>query len=95
MDITYNEVVTFLEIVRPGGERLVDELMIFEEMSGKELRSLAREYLSNLTALEILYNTRESSLFDLLGPNLKKSVSEIEKDTEDMIKTLNEVNANK
>ena len=26
MDITYNEVVTFLEIVRPGGERLVDEL---------------------------------------------------------------------
>lgn len=95
MDITYNEVVTFLEIVRPGGERLVDELMIFEEMSGKELRSLAREYLSNLTALEILYNTRESSLFDLIGPNLKKSVSEIEKDTENMIKTLNEVNANK
>ena len=44
MDITYNEVVSFLEIIRPGGERLVDELMISEELSGKDLRSLAREY---------------------------------------------------
>jgi ATP-dependent Zn protease len=35
MDITYNEVVAFLEIVRPGGERLVDQLMISEELSGK------------------------------------------------------------
>jgi ATP-dependent Zn protease len=32
---TYNEVVAFLEIVRPGGERLVDQLMISEELSGK------------------------------------------------------------
>jgi tRNA A37 threonylcarbamoyladenosine synthetase subunit TsaC/SUA5/YrdC len=31
MDITYNEVVA-LEIVRPGGERLVDQLMISEEL---------------------------------------------------------------
>jgi hypothetical protein len=35
MDITYNEVVA-LEIVRPGGERLVDQLMISEELSGKD-----------------------------------------------------------
>jgi hypothetical protein len=34
MDITYNEVVAF-RIVRPGGERLVDQLMISEELSGK------------------------------------------------------------
>jgi hypothetical protein len=34
MDITYNEVVAFL-VVRPGGERLVDQLMISEELSGK------------------------------------------------------------
>jgi ATP-dependent Zn protease len=51
MDITYHEVLSFLEIIRPGGERLVDELMISEELNGKELRSLAREYLSNLTSL--------------------------------------------
>ena len=56
--------LSFLEIIRPGGERLVDELMISEELNGKELRSLAREYLSNLTSLEILYNSRQSSLFD-------------------------------
>jgi cell division protease FtsH len=93
MDITYNEVISFLEIIRPGGERLVDELMISEELSGKELRALAREYLSNLTALEILYNSRQSSLFDLMAPNLKKSISEVEKETADMILAL-ELNEN-
>ena len=80
MDITYNEVIAFLEIVRPGGERLVDQLMISEELSGKELRSIAREYISNLSSLEILYNSRESSLFDLMAPELKKSVAEVEEE---------------
>ena len=72
MDITYNEVVSFLEIIRPGGERLVDQLMISEELSGKDLRTIAREYISNLTALEVLYNSRQSSLFDLITPELKE-----------------------
>jgi cell division protease FtsH len=72
MDITYNEVVAFLEIIRPGGERLVDQLMISEELSGKDLRTIAREYLSNLNNLEVLYNSRQSSLFDLITPELKK-----------------------
>ena len=80
MDITYHEVLTFLEIVRPGGERLVDQLMISEEMSGKELRAIAKEYISNLSSLEILYNSRQSSLFDLMAPELKKSVAEVEED---------------
>jgi cell division protease FtsH len=66
MDITYNEVVSFLEIIRPGGEKLVDELMISEELTGKELKTIAKEYISNLNALEVLYNTRKSSLFDLI-----------------------------
>ncbi len=77
MDITYNEVVAFLEIVRPGGERLVDQLMISEELSGKDLRTIAREYISNLNNLEVLYNSRQSSLFDLITPELKSH--EIEK----------------
>ena len=80
MDIAYHEVITFLEIVRPGGERLVDQLMISEEMSGKELRSIAKEYISKLSSLEILYNNRESSLFDLMAPELKKSVAEVEEE---------------
>lgn len=71
MDITYNEVVAFLEIVRPGGERLVDQLLISEELSGKDLRMIAREYISNLNSLEVLYNSRQSSLFDLITPELR------------------------
>ena len=82
MDITYQEVLSFLEIIRPGGERLVDELMISEELTGKDLRSLAKEYLSNLTSLEILYNSRQSSLFDLMAPELKKSIAEVEQESE-------------
>ena len=85
MDITYNEVVSFLEIIRPGGERLVDQLMISEELTGKDLRTLAREYISNLTSLEVLYNTRKSSLFDLLLPELKKSVKEIENSVQTLV----------
>ena len=85
MDITYHEVVSFLEVVRPGGERLVDQLMISEELTGKDLRTIAREYISNLTALEILYNSRQSSLFDLMTPELKKSIVEIEEETERLI----------
>jgi cell division protease FtsH len=85
MDITYNEVVSFLEVIRPGGERLVDQLMISEELTGKDLRTIAREYISNLTALEVLYNSRQSSLFDLLTPELKKSIAEIEEETERLI----------
>jgi cell division protease FtsH len=91
MDITYNEVLSFLETVRPGGERLVDELMISEELSGKELRALAREYLSNLTALEILYNSRQSSLFDLMAPNLKKSILEVEREANQLVLGLTKI----
>jgi len=85
MDITYNEVISFLEVIRPGGERLVDQLMISEELTGKDLRTLAREYISNLTSLEVLYNTRQSSLFDLLLPELKKSVSDVESNVNTLI----------
>ena len=80
MDITYHEVISFLEVIRPGGERLVDQLMISEELTGKDLRTIAREYISNLSSLEVLYSSRQSSLFDLMVPELKKSVAEVEKD---------------
>ena len=85
MDIIYNEVLSFLQTIRPGGERLVDQLMISEELTGKDLRTLAREYLSNLTSLEVLYTSRESSLFDFMLPELKKYISEVEKEVETLI----------
>ena len=84
MDITYNEVLNFLEVIRPGGERLVDELMIAEELSGRDLKALAKEYISSLKSAEVLYGTRESSLFDLMAPELKKSITEIEKEAEEL-----------
>jgi cell division protease FtsH len=71
MDITYHEVVSFLEIIRPGGEKLVDQLMIAEELSGKELRTIAREYLSNLASLELLYSSRQASFFNLVPTDTK------------------------
>jgi cell division protease FtsH len=80
MDITYNEVLSFLEIVRPGGERLVDELMIYEELTGKDLQTIATEYISTLGSIDILSNTRQSSLFDLMIPELQKSITEVEKE---------------
>jgi hypothetical protein len=59
--------------------------MISEELTGKDLRTLAREYLSNLTSLEVLYTSRESSLFDFMLPELKKYISEVEKEVETLI----------
>jgi cell division protease FtsH len=84
MDIIYNEVVVFLEIIRPGGERLVDQLMISEELTGKDLRMIAREYISNLSSTELLYNSRESSLFEFMVPTLKKYIVEVEKDVKQL-----------
>lgn len=84
MDITYQEVISFLEIIRPGGERLVDELLVSEELTGRDLRSLAKEYLSNLSSLEILYNSRQSSLFDLMAPELQKSIEDVEKESNEI-----------
>jgi hypothetical protein len=46
---------------------------------------LAREYISNLSSSEVLYNTRKSSLFDLLLPELKKSVKDIENNIENFV----------
>jgi cell division protease FtsH len=80
VDLTYNEVLSFLETIRPGGERVVDQLMVFEELSGKELRMIAKEYISTLSSSEVLYNSRQSSLFNLIAPEVHKSLSQIEKE---------------
>ena len=88
LDTTYNEVLKTLQTIRPGGERLVDELMVFEELSGKELRMIVREYISNLSSGELLYNNRQSSLLSLIPPELKKSVNEIENEVDELVSKL-------
>jgi len=81
IDIIYHEVLSFLQIIRPGGERLVDQLMVSEELNGTDLRTLAGEYLStSSSSSETLYATRQSSLFELIAPELQKSISEVERE---------------
>jgi hypothetical protein len=62
--------------------------MISEELSGKELRAIAREYITTFSSLELLADTRQSSLFDIIAPDFKKSVSEVEEETSKLIKKL-------
>jgi cell division protease FtsH len=79
LDMSYNEVFKALQLTRPSGERLVDELMLFEELSGKELRILANQYLSNFSRNELLSTNRKSSILSFLPRNLKKSAKEIDR----------------
>ena len=72
LDITYNEVSSFLEKMRPGAERVVDQLLIYEELSGKDLANSIKEYLSTLETMEIFSQNQQSSLFELIVPELKK-----------------------
>jgi cell division protease FtsH len=78
IDLSYNEVLRILQNVRPGGERLIDELLTFEELSGKELRGLIRCYLSNLEGDEFIYNARKAALLALIPPSFRKSIDQIE-----------------
>jgi len=78
LDLIYNEVLKFLRIIRPGGERLVDELLVYEELNGNSLNTLVKEYLEALIIFEALKITEESSLFDLVIPEMKKPITDIE-----------------
>jgi len=85
MDSTYSQLLNFFELLRPTSERLVDQLLISEEMTGAELKNLAREYISTLTISDVLYANRESALFEFLKLDLKKSTSEIEKQVKNLL----------
>ncbi len=65
IDITYSNIQCFLELSMPGQERLVDELLSLEELSGKDLRTLAQEYLSSCFLSERLAGSRQSSFFGI------------------------------
>jgi cell division protease FtsH len=72
MDLLYYEVFRFLEKIRPAGECVVDELMILEEINGKDLKIVIKQYLSVFSQLEILNDSQQSSLFDLTLPEFQK-----------------------
>lgn len=75
-DTLYGEILSFFDLMRPGGENLIDQLIIFEELSGKELAILAGQYNSVFTSPEVLYSSRESSIFEVAVPALKRVVNE-------------------
>jgi ATP-dependent Zn protease len=89
LDIIYQEILKTLEGFRPGGERIVDELMGFEEISGKELRMIIREYVSNLQAGELLDLNRKSSVSSLIPTGLQKYRKPVEKEAVVLISDFN------
>lgn len=90
IDVTYKEVKYFLEICRPGGERFVDELLIYEELGGNDLRSLAKEYVSSLKNNDMMMTTRDSVAYNFLATKLKKAIQQVEKQSQ--LKTREERN---
>lgn len=74
IDLTYHDILAFLNNMRPGGERVVDQLLVSEELTGTDLRTVAGEYISSFGAMEVLYKSRESSLFEFLAPEIREGV---------------------
>lgn len=71
IDILYKELLYFLRISRPIIERIADELLKVEELSGTKLRSLTNEYFSPKEMPDYLEKTRQSAFYQLLLPELK------------------------
>jgi cell division protease FtsH len=88
IDLTYSQVLSFLQLIRPSGERLVDELLIFEELSGKEIRTLVFETISTLSSSESLYTNRESSFFELVRPEIRQMIQDVDLETTNMLEEV-------
>ncbi len=64
---SYSQLTTFLQIIRPQGENIVDELLICEELNGLALRTLASQYFSKIENYDALAARRESLLLSLIS----------------------------
>lgn len=76
LDITYQELFTLLFFLRPSSERLVDQLLIQEELSSISLKNLLIEYLAKIKSTEMLSEFLESTLFDILFPRNLTDISQ-------------------
>jgi cell division protease FtsH len=79
LDITYQELFTLLFNLRPGSERLVDQLILEEELSSINLKNLLFEYLSKIESSEMLVELVESTLFEILFPQNISDFEELTK----------------
>jgi cell division protease FtsH len=88
LDNTYHEILKTLERIRPGGERVVDELITFEELSGKEFKIINYEYFSGLALGTFLFENKKSSFSNLLPDELKKSTNDVEENVDILVSNL-------
>jgi cell division protease FtsH len=93
MQLSCHQIVSFLEMVRPEVERLVDQLLVKEELSGEDLRYLAQEYFSNIETYEPLYESREAIIYSLVfdflaGEDINRA---LRKEIEDVLKKTEEI----
>lgn len=70
--ITYQEILYFLKNTRPISEKIVDELLRYEELTTNELKLLLNEYFLNLEPKEIISLTKDSATFEIFFNILKK-----------------------
>jgi len=79
VNLTYNEVFSFLQNSRPILEKIVDELINVEEISGFELRGLASQYFGNINNFDYnTYSNREAALFEIIFFEAQKSTVDID-----------------
>ena len=90
VDLIYTEMVSFLQIMRPTGERMVDELLIAEELTGKEVKALTGEYINNTISFDLLHVEREALLFQMIGPQLFQSLSNLDEIVEKLLESTKE-----
>jgi cell division protease FtsH len=69
--ILYQQILTILGILRPGNERIVDELLIYEEISGFSLKTILVEYLALLEILDLLEANRNTVLYTLVKEEIQ------------------------
>lgn len=78
MDSIYQEVLLFLRLLRPSGERIVDQLLEVEEVNSAELGFAVREYISLTSETEVIATSRESLMFNRIVAKIKQSFGEME-----------------
>jgi len=93
VDVAYQQVYLFLSFLRPVIERIADELVTFEELDGKILRVLAKEFLFNSQKknTKIVLDSRTAALFEMLFPEMRRSFFELEKEIDQLVQKSKEL----
>jgi cell division protease FtsH len=92
VDVAYQQVYLFLTFLRPMIERITDELLAYEELDGKVLRVLTKEFLFNTKKKNsnIVLDSRSAALFEMLFPEMYTSF-EMEKQINESLKKVKEI----